>query len=132
MQGCSHGFQEKFCKVEQDCFGALCKGRDFSVKTEDLRYNKATDKFFISCSTEFPVIYAFHKAVTSKYTKIVENIPPNERIKIKRLYTKASGPFIDSHAASWLSTHHIDVPTDPPSHRPWLLSPIPSTNLRNL
>ena len=31
---------------------------------------------------------------------------------------KAMGPFRDSQAPSWLSGPQIDVPAEPPSHRP--------------
>jgi hypothetical protein len=33
---------------------------------------------------------------------------------------KAMGPFIDSHAPSWLSGPRTDVPTEPSSHWPCL------------
>jgi hypothetical protein len=37
------GLQEKFCKAEQDCFGAPGQV-EISFKIEDLRYNKTTGK----------------------------------------------------------------------------------------
>lgn len=37
------GLKDKFCKAEQDCFGAPETDRD-SLKVEDLRFNKTTGK----------------------------------------------------------------------------------------
>jgi hypothetical protein len=37
------GLQEKFCKAEQDYFGAPGTAWDFSLKIENLRSNKTTD-----------------------------------------------------------------------------------------
>ena len=36
----------------------------------------------------------------------------------KMFMAKDMGPFGDSQAPSWLSGPQIDVPTEPPSHRP--------------
>ena len=76
---CAHksrqGFQEKFCKGEQDCFGARGKA-ETSIKIEDLRSNKTTGNFhkcFTSCASEFRSLSEFYIINFLNKLKIVEN-----------------------------------------------------------
>ena len=122
----SRASKRKFCKAEQDCFGAPGTGWDFSqnwgfygftgynVNVSDDQRPEFRSEFNIRRVWKYQrgnqnIIIFMHKL------KIVEKKKKksNKKIKIKRLW-----PFKDSQAPSWLSRPRTDVPTELPCHSP--------------
>jgi len=112
------GLQEKFCKAEQDFFGAPGQA-ETSLKIEDLRSNKTTaanfHKCFISCAAEFPdnIYTKFYIIIFLNKLNIVEN-PLN---KIKCLWLRLWGPS-EIHRPHFSSPGPGPMYRLNPSHRP--------------
>ena len=106
-----------------------------SFKVEDWRSNT-------NVLQNVQITYTLYKAVTNiiqmskrisqlfilNKLNIAENIPPpppppGKKIRIKRLWPRLWGPFLDSQAPSWPSEVRTDVPAEPPSHWAWKFIP---------
>ena len=94
-----------------------------SLKIEDLTSNKTTGKLSYDQQPVFRILSEFYVIIFLNKLIIVENIPKNEQIKIKRLWLRLwgpsvnHGPFLDSQDPEPMYR------LNPPSHRP-CLSPL--------